>query len=109
MQPHFLNQFSRWKDAIRDQYPQTNEVPLADRMNLRLSDGQRGTIFIFPSGKFVIQGSENSLDEFEGEFEKLKLQMEVKRLQRKTQQMRLEEEEELNEPDDSVDDSVPPP
>lgn len=91
----FITDFpAEWKAAIFDQYPETEEIKLKDKVDLKLGGktgekgkkgkkGKKGNINIYPSGKFVIQGKENHLDEFDQLFNPLKDQMNNKRLANK--------------------------
>lgn len=77
----FTNFPADWKASILDQYPETEEIQLPDKIQFKLSGKLvKGTVCIYPSGKFVIQGSESNLDEFDERFKTLKLQMEIKKL-----------------------------
>lgn len=75
----FLTNFKEvWKTVILEQYPETTETPMPDKTILRLSN-DRGTISIFPSGKFLIQGTTDNMQTFEESFDDLLLETTTRR------------------------------
>lgn len=75
----FTNFLHHWKAAIINQYPGTIEVPLPDKVDLKLSGANKGNVNIYPNGKFVIQGTESNFVEFENRFDTLRLIAETNR------------------------------
>lgn len=88
-----------WIVAIQHHYPDTQETQLVDKVQLRLSESG-GYVSIYPSGKFLIQGTSEKLTEFAENFQQLRDDIEMRNVQRRTEdldinrQNQAEEEEE---------------
>lgn len=66
----FTRSGAHYRAAIEEAYPQSKAIRMDNKRKLELSDG--GTVSIFPSGKILIQGTEENLDAFEKMFNKIK-------------------------------------
>lgn len=88
----FTRSGADYRAAIEDAYPQSKDIQMANKLKLELSDG--GTVSIFPSGKILIQGTEENLDAFEKMFNKIQQDVDARKeeqMMKTLQQMKVEE------------------
>lgn len=86
----FLTNFKKdWKTVILREYAGTAEIQMEDKIKLELSQ-MRGTICIFPSGKFLVQGTPEDLERFEDRFDSLLLDCKEETRRRTAELLALE-------------------